>query len=72
TAAVPAPRALCPTHRATTLPCALCQAAADIPPAEPDAHIGQAYREQLAARRLARESAADTDWASRHGIAWTA
>ncbi|MFE7559646.1 hypothetical protein [Kitasatospora sp. NPDC057500] len=69
-AAVPAPRRFCPAHRATTLPCALCQAAAAVPPAEPDAaHIGRAYREQLAARRLARESAADADWASRHGIA---
>ncbi|MCX4686785.1 hypothetical protein OG401_21130 [Kitasatospora purpeofusca] len=72
-ARLPAPRpASCPNHPATSLPCALCASAAAVPAPEPDTTSGRALREELAARRHARETAADQTWAARHGIAWTA
>ncbi|MFD9064207.1 hypothetical protein ACFVZ3_22090 [Kitasatospora purpeofusca] len=72
-ARLPAPRpASCPTHPATSLPCAMCASAAAVPAPEPDTTTGRALREELAARRRARETAADQTWAARHGIAWTA
>jgi hypothetical protein len=67
--AAPAPqRRTCPVHRATVMPCALCAPLTDVRPApdEPclestparmdvDTSDGIAFREQLAARRRARE-----------------
>ncbi|MET9396310.1 hypothetical protein [Kitasatospora sp. NPDC002965] len=65
-------RPRCPDHPTVAVPCALCAAAAAVPGPEPDTSTGRELREQLAARRRAREGAADQAWAAEHGIAWTA